>query len=202
MAKKKSFIYPVVFMIILTGILTFLLAVINEVSLPVIEFNQEIELKQKILYVFDILPENATDKEIDKVFTDNIKEEKYKDNTLYTLEKDGKAVAYAVPFDGPGLWGSINGYLGINADLKTATGIEFIKQDETPGLGGRISEPEYKEQFRNLDISDASSGEIIINRPAPGGNVDAITGATQTSTFVANMLNDDVMAFIKAKEGV
>lgn len=202
MAKKKSFIYPVVFMIVLTGILTFLLAVINQVSLPVIEFNQEIELKQKILTVFDILPEGATSKEIDSIFNENIKEEKFNDSPLYILEENGTTVAYAVPFNGPGLWGSIDGYLGVNADLKTVTGIEFIKQEETPGLGGRIAEPEYKEQYRNLDISDSSSGEIIINKPAPGGNVDAITGATQTSTFVTNMLNEDVMAFIKAREGV
>lgn len=202
MAKKKSFIYPVVFMLVITGVLTFLLAVINHVSLPVIEFNQEIELKQKILTVFDVLPENATPEEIDKLFNDNIKEEEFNDTPLYILEKDGTTVAYAVPFNGPGLWGSIDGYLGINADLKTVTGIEFIKQEETPGLGGRIAEPEYKAQFKGLDISDSSSGEIIINRPAPGGNVDAITGATQTSTFVTNMLNEDVMAFIKAREGV
>ncbi len=202
MAKKKSFIYPVVFMIVITGILTFLLAVINEVSLPVIEFNQEIELKQKILTVFDILPEEATPEEIDKLFNDNIKEEEFNDTPLYILEEGGSEVAYAVPFNGPGLWGSIDGYLGVKADLKTVTGIEFIKQEETPGLGGRISEPEYKSQFRNLDISDSSTGEIIINRPAPGGNVDAITGATQTSTFVTNMLNEDVMAFIKSREGV
>lgn len=202
MAKKKSFIYPVVFMLVITGVLTFLLAVINHVSLPVIEFNQEIELKQKILTVFDVLPENATPEEIDNLFNDNIKEEEFNDTPLYILEKDGTTVAYAVPFNGPGLWGSIDGYLGINADLKTVTGIEFIKQEETPGLGGRIAEPEYKAQFKGLDISDSSSGEIIINRPAPGGNVDAITGATQTSTFVTNMLNEDVMAFIKAREGV
>ncbi|QQK08647.1 FMN-binding protein [Miniphocaeibacter halophilus] len=202
MAKKKSMIFPVVFMVLLAGILTFLLAVINEVSLPVIEFNQKIELQEKILSVFNILPEEATPQEIDSIFNENIKEEDYEGKKLYIQEENGENVAYAVPFDGPGLWGSIDGYLGIKSDLKTVTGIEFIKQEETPGLGGRISEPEYKEQFRNLDISDSSSGEIVINKPAPGGNIDAITGATQTSTFVTNMINEDIMNFINTRKEV
>lgn len=202
MAKKKSMIFPVVFMVLLAGILTFLLAVINEVSLPVIEFNQKIELQEKILSVFNILPEEATPQEIDELFKENIKEEDYEGKKLYIQEENGESVAFAVPFDGPGLWGSIDGYLGIKSDLKTVTGIEFIKQEETPGLGGRIAEPEYKEQFRNLDISDSSSGEIVINKPAPGGNIDAITGATQTSTFVTNMINEDIMNFINTRKGV
>ncbi|MFY9282813.1 MAG: FMN-binding protein [Miniphocaeibacter sp.] len=202
MAKKKSMIFPVVFMVLLAGILTFLLAVINEVSLPVIEFNQKIELQEKILSVFNILPEEATPQEIDEIFKENIKEEDYEGKKLYIQEENGESVAYAVPFDGPGLWGSIDGYLGIKSDLKTVTGIEFIKQEETPGLGGRIAEPEYKEQFRDLDISDSSSGEIVINKPAPGGNIDAITGATQTSTFVTNMINEDIMNFINTRKGV
>ncbi|WP_100065151.1 FMN-binding protein [Miniphocaeibacter massiliensis] len=202
MSKKKSIIYPVLFMAVIAGILTLILAGVNYASLPVIEFNQEIELKQKILTVFDVLPENASPEEIDSTFNDKVKEETFENKPLYILEENSKTVAYAVPFNGPGLWGGIEGYLGITSDLKTVTGIEFIKQEETPGLGGRISEDDYKNQFRNLDISDSSSGNIIINKPAPGGNVDAITGATQTSTFVVNMLNEDILAFIKAREGV
>ena len=86
--------------------------------------------------------------------------------------------------------------ININNDWK------FIKQDETPGLGGRIGEPFYRDQFRGLNISDSSPGEIFINRPAPGGNVDAISGATQTSTYVTNMLNSDVSAFLESRGGL
>lgn len=201
MAKKKGMLFPVVFMIILTGVLTMILAFINGVTLPVIEFNQEIELKQKILTVFDILPEEASAEDVDKIFSENITEEEFENKTIYILEENGTPAAYAAPFDGPGLWGSIEGYMGVTSDLNKVTGIEFIKQDETPGLGGRISEPAYKEQFRNLEISDPASGELFINRPAAGGNVDAIAGATQTSTFVINMLNEDIAKFIESRGG-
>ena len=201
MAKKKNMLYPVVFMIILAGALTMILALINGVTLPVIEFNQEIELKQKILSVFDILPEEAAPEEIDKIFSENITEEEFEGETVYVLEENGIPAAYAAPFNGPGLWGSIEGYMGVTSDLQNVTGIEFIKQDETPGLGGRISEPEYKEQYRDLDISNPATGNLFVSRPAEGGNVDAIAGATQTSTFVINMLNEDIAKFIESRGG-
>lgn len=47
MAKKKSVVYPVIFMLGLTLVLTLALALLNHVTTPTIEFNQDIELKQK-----------------------------------------------------------------------------------------------------------------------------------------------------------
>lgn len=202
MAKeKKSMVYPIVFILILTIILTAILAALDQVTEPAIAFNEELELKQKILNVFDLYDEGMTDQEVDSFFNENVEKEEYKDSMLYTLMENGEPVAYAVPFDGPGLWGSIEGYMGLTADLETITGIEFIKQDETPGLGGRIAEPPYKEQFRGLDVENPEDGTIVINKPAPGGNIDAIAGATQTSTFVQDMINDDIPEFINERKG-
>ncbi|MDU6599364.1 FMN-binding protein, partial [Finegoldia magna] len=173
------------------------LALLNQVTTPTVKFNQDIELKHKILNVFNILPKDISPSNIDKTFKDNVTEEDYKGNKLYILKQDGEEKAYAVPVNGPGLWGSISGYVGITKDMKKLVGIEFIKQDETPGLGGRITEDEYKNQYRDLDISKPVDGKIVINKPANGGNIDAISGATQTSTFVVNMINEDVNEFIK-----
>ncbi len=197
MAKKKSVVYPVVFMLVLSLVLTLALAFLNQITTPTVEFNQDIELKQKILNVFNILPKDTSASNIDKTFKDNVKEEEYKGKKLYVLEQNGETQAYAVPIDGPGLWGSITGYVGISKDMKKIVGIEFISQSETPGLGGRITEDSYKEQYRNLDISNPVDGKIVINKPANGGNIDAISGATQTSTFVVNMINEDVSEFIE-----
>ena len=195
--KKKSIVYPVVFMFALALLLTLALAFLNEVTAPVVEFNQDIELKKKILNVFDILPSDADATTIDKVFKDNVVSEDYDGKNLYIYKSGEEALAYAVPINGPGLWGSISGYIGVTDDMTKTTGLEFIKQDETPGLGGRITEDAYKNQFRGLDISNYTDKNIVINRPASGGNIDAISGATQTSTFGVNMINEDLDEFIK-----
>ncbi|MDO4778226.1 MAG: FMN-binding protein [Tissierellia bacterium] len=199
MKKKKSLIYPTFFMLALSFILTFVLAYLNNLTTPIIRFNSEIELKQKILYVFEIKPQSNKAEDIDKAFTENVKESEFEGEKLFEYVKDGKSLGYAVPFSGPGLWGGINGYIGLSADLKTVLGVDFIKQDETPGLGGRIVEAFYKEQYRKLDVSNPKDGKLVINRPAPGGNIDAIAGATQTSTFVVKMINEDLMRFISTK---
>ncbi len=82
-------------------------------------------------------------------------------------------------------------------------GIDFVSHSETPGLGGRISEEPFKEQFRNLDLSSRNEGgEYITYRPAPDGNVDSIAGgATLTSKSVSNFLNENIKDFIKFREG-
>lgn len=193
--KNKSMAYPIFFMTLLTVITVFILAFLNQSTLAKVEENQNLELRRKILYVFNMYEEGKTsDDEVNKLFEDHVVESDWNDAKLYTLMDGSSEKAYAVPFSGPGLWGSITGYIGVDADMNEVTGVEFISQNETPGLGGRISEAPYKEQYRNVDISKATD-KYIINRPAPGGNVDAIAGATQTSTFVQNMINEDLKAF-------
>lgn len=199
--KDKKTINPIVFMLVLSAVLVFILAFINKVTTPIIDFNSEIELKDKILYVFDIPVDSEDPEEINRVFNENVETEDYKDTQYFIYKENGEIQSYAVPFEGAGLWGKITGYLGVSKDFTEATGIEFIEQDETPGLGGRISEPPYKEQFRGIDISEPQDGEYIINKPAPGGNVDAIAGATQTSNFVTDMVNKDLKQFKQEKGG-
>ncbi|MDO5689365.1 MAG: FMN-binding protein [Tissierellia bacterium] len=200
--KKKSLFYAILFMAVVTAIFTAALSFLNQSTIEAIEKNRENDLRRKILYVFDILPAEADDPEIEKLFEERIKVESGEgDKRIYSMQENGTASAYAVPFDGPGLWGSINGYVGITADLKNLTGLEFIMQSETPGLGGRIGEEPYKEQFRGVDVTNRMGDEIVINRPAPGGNIDAIAGATQTSNYVKNMLNQDLIEFMDQRGG-
>lgn len=201
--NKKSVMYSTVFMVVLAFILTFVLASLNSYTKPIVSFNAKVEKQSKILYVFGIKPENNDGETISKTFDKYVEEEDYKDGfSLYKYKENGEVVAYAVPFDGPGLWGNIEGYVGIDANLSKIVGVDFIKQDETPGLGGRIAEDSYKEQFRSIDISKASEGKYIINHPASGGNIDAISGATQTSNFVVKMINEDLQKFIDERRGV
>lgn len=190
--KKDSLIYPIVFMVVLTAVFVSVLALLNAKTLDRVKFNQKIELEKKILYVFDIDYDGENPENINNTFKKYISEEENEDGEIiYKAELDVKVLGYAFPVGGPGLWGSIDAYAGISEDFSTLLGIEFIEQSETPGLGGRIDEDAFKEQFRNLDLTKASS-EPIVYRPAAGGNVDAIAGATLTSQAVADFLNKDL----------
>ncbi|NYB73329.1 FMN-binding protein [Sedimentibacter hydroxybenzoicus DSM 7310] len=195
---KNSLYYPILFMIAVTVVFIAILASINYMLTDTIAFNQESELRQKILYIFDVLPENDDPQEIKRAFDEKIKQKTINDIEVYTLIENNQEAAYAVPINGPGLWGSINAYIGLNKDFTKIIGIEFITQSETPGLGGRISEDIYKNQFRNIDIEGAADGNYIISSPQPGSNVDAIAGATQTSSAVVKMINEDLNTFFES----
>lgn len=197
---KKPLIYPVVFMVVVTAVFVAILATFNFVTANTIRFNNENELRQKVLYVFDILPESEDPKEIESIFNARIVEKKFGEISGYALVDNNEEMAYAIPINGPGLWGSITGYLGLNRDFTKTIGIEFVSQSETPGLGGRISEEEYKQQFRDIDITSPLDGNYIISRPNAGGNIDAISGATQTSVAVVKFINEDLTEFFNAVE--
>jgi Na+-transporting NADH:ubiquinone oxidoreductase subunit C len=200
MKKKKSFFYPIIFMTVVTAFFVSILSAFSQVTKDTIAFNNESELRYKILYIFDVLPESKKPKDIEAVFNERVKERVEGKKNIYVLMEGNKEVSYAVPVEGPGLWGTISGYIGLNADYSKITGIDFIVQSETPGLGGRISEGSYKEQFREIDISNVQDSKFIVSSPQSGSNVDAIAGATQTSTAVEKLINEDLNDFFNEVE--
>ncbi len=190
---RDSFAYPIIFMAIITAVFVSALAFLNYSTIDVIAFNENIDLQKKILYVFDIEYDEKDTNNINEIFNKYVSIEKEDPNyPIYKAEKDGNIIGYAYPVGGSGLWGTIDAYIGITEDFSKTLGLEFISQEETPGLGGRIDEKEFKEQFRNIDLNNAKDSNYIIYTPASGGNVDAISGATLTSKAVADFLNRDI----------
>ncbi len=187
---KNSFIYPIAFMMVVTVVFIAILASFNFMMADTIAFNQESELRQKILYIFDILPENDDPQEIKRIFDERVARKNINNTDVYVLTEGVNEVAYAVPVDGPGLWGKITGYVGLNKGYTKIIGIEFVTQSETPGLGGRIAENSYKEQYRNIDIQGISNGSYL-------DGVDAIAGATQTSAAVVKLVNEGLELFLE-----
>lgn len=124
-------------------------------------------------------------------------------------ERDGHdLVGYGFGVSGVGFWARIDGLVAAEPDLGRIKGIYFLTHSETPGLGGMITSEKFKRGFVGRDISPPPEGEkyIYIDRDRPSGpgeaqfgrHVDAITGATGTSTAVEDFLNDDIAAFRRA----
>ncbi len=183
---NKGRIYTIVFMVIISAAFTFLLAGANALFLPKIQENEKLAELKAILYVFDLSQDGSAD-EVLKRFEANVKQTTVSGVALYAyLAADGQPSAYAIPFTGRGLWGGISGYLGVSAQLDQITGIVFTDQSETPGLGGRIDELAYREQFRNIAIT---TGTTLAYGENDGKQIDAITGATLTSNSVIRIVN-------------
>ena len=193
---KRGHIYTLGFMVVLTGILVFALAFAYEGFKPAISGNEQLRERRAVLDSLG-LDRGLSEGEVNSTFESLIKPGDVNGNEAYEYMQDGEVKGYALPFTGAGLWGSISGYLGVNADMTQTTGIVFTSQNETPGLGGRIDEAQYKEQVRGLPVDADRPIEYGVHSDY---RVDAITGATQTSSAVLRMVNRMMQDVIFAGE--
>jgi Na+-transporting NADH:ubiquinone oxidoreductase subunit C len=177
---KKGHIYTLVFMLLISAALTLALAAAYEGFKPAINKNAALQEQRAVLYALG-LDTGLKDVEVAAVYVEKISEGELNGVPVLVYGQGGPQ-AYAVPFEGSALWGALKGYLGVKASLDEITGLVFTYQNETPGLGGRIDEEAYKEQFRGLPISPGT-------RLSYGTDLDAVTGATQTSAAVLRTLN-------------
>ncbi len=181
---KQGYLYTIIFTLLISAIFSALLAVTNAGYLPVIERNQELATKKAVL---DVLAVNTTgDSEVEAIFQENITQKSIANTEVFVYSQNGVVKGYAIAMAGPGLWGTIRGYVGVSSDGSELLGIGFTEHSETPGLGGRIDESWYKEQFRGLQLD----GESVITYASSNDHqIDAITGATATSNAVLRILN-------------
>lgn len=184
--NKKSILYSIVYMIALSAVLTFFLALINQQTKPLVERNAKLKEERGLLYVLGIENDGTPEDIVNKI-EKNVEEtgKTFNDQPVYVYKENDEVKAYALTIKGSGLWGPIEGIIGVTPDFKETTGIEFLEQSETPGLGGRISESAYKEQYRGAKVDDIR------------GTVDAISGATGTSSSVYNLVDSNIAEFIK-----
>ncbi|MDX1358231.1 MAG: FMN-binding protein, partial [Clostridia bacterium] len=168
-------------------VFTGLLAGVNAAYKNKIRKNQETAVKSSILSSVGIEAADA-----DKTFGEKAVEKDLDGMKYYLIDTD-LGTAYAIPFEGAGLWGTIRGYIGVSSDFKLIKGLAFTEQNETPGLGGRIEEDWYKAQFKGTMLSGSLSyGEET--------GLDAITGATSTSNAVLKILNAFIETTLKELE--
>jgi Na+-transporting NADH:ubiquinone oxidoreductase subunit C len=201
----KKHILSVVYMFLITLFFASLVSAVKLLNERKIELNQTLKLQRIILQVLQIpTKEQITEQELSQLFADRVKEIDVEERTLYVgYEEDGQAIqGYALPVGGPGFWGPIQGIVGINPDATRILGIAFIKHSETPGLGGRITESWFTGQFMDLPLYPIEGKQNIFYLKPEGtaqaaNDLDAITGATNTSSAVETFLNQELDHFLK-----
>ena len=111
--------------------------------------------------------------------------------------EDGRVV---IPLIGMGLWGDIWGYVALEKDMDTVSGIVMAHKGETPGLGAEIATPKFQAHFAGKKLF--KSGEFVSVSLRKGGakdpehEVDGISGGTKTSDGVTAMLRDCLSAYL------
>ena len=90
-------------------------------------------------------------------------------------------------------------FICVGPDLETIKGIEVLDHTETPGLGGRMTEDEFKRQFVGKKLKPRLS--LVRGRESVGPNeVHAITGASYTSKGIEKIINEAMGTFWREME--
>lgn len=85
-------------------------------------------------------------------------------------------------------------FICVGPDMETIKGIEVLDHTETPGLGGRMTEKEFKEQFVGKKLKPRLT--LIRGGETAGANeVHAITGASYTSKGIEDIINEAMGTF-------
>lgn len=122
---------------------------------------------------------------------DNFKPDTLGEQKYYKAESQGKLIGYVVKITAKGYSSDIEMLAGVNLQ-GVMQGIEVISQNETPGLGAKITEvkqgeknPWFLKQFEGKPANDLSLD-----------NIDAITAATITSEAVVKAVREKVEDFL------
>ena len=111
---------------------------------------------------------------------------------VFPAKKGGKTEAIAYSAAAKGYHDLIEVMIGVNPD-GTLTGISIMTHTETPGLGARIVEPEFTDQFAGLDLDTT-------NLSAEGGKVDTLSGATFSTVGVIAAVSAALEQFPQIKK--
>ena len=110
-------------------------------------------------------------------------------SVVYEVYSDSKLDLVVLPVHGKGLWSTLYGYIAVRADTNTVEGLGFYSHKETPGLGGEVDNPSWKDLWKGKQLRDAAGelrievvkGAVNMSKPRAAYQVDGLSGATITS---------------------
>ncbi len=161
------------------------LALVNIWAEPRIAANQKRETEEAIYLV------QKSGKSYEEIKT-------IKGKLFKVFDKQNNPVGYSFVYEGNGFQGKIRLMIGLEPELNKVTSIEILEQTETPGLGTKVIEHPYKDQYNGLTI-DAGIEWVKGKKPVKPNEIQAITGATISSKSVVAIVNDGVALLRKMK---
>jgi Na+-transporting NADH:ubiquinone oxidoreductase subunit C len=199
--NKNSFGYILGFMLMLCILFGTGVSVVHYSTQEMLEKNVEMHTNKILSRAFMIAPETHDAYGYRKAVENNLERDTIStDNRQWKIYRFPSKARIGFEFTGMGFWDRITGILVMSDDLQTIENIGIIEQKETPGLGARIEEKQFTDQFKDVpvDWDTPESERVVIAQPGQqsGENtVDAITGATQTSMALMDILNSELAAF-------
>lgn len=117
-------------------------------------------------------------------------------STIYFVKENDATRLIILPVHGYGLWSTLYGFIALEADANTVYSIKFYEHGETPGLGGEVDNPKWRNLWQGkkiFDEKDALKIVVMRGKADPGSadiqhQIDGLAGATLTGNGVSNLV--------------
>jgi electron transport complex protein RnfG len=158
------------------------LAVVYGKTSVIIEENAARALESSVL---EVLPGTATvniirreQNPLREEDPKEMREKEQKTTIIYQgVDAQGRIIGYAFVGEGNGYGGAIRVLVGVDESTDQVINLKILNHSETPGLGSRVEE----EGFRNQFVGKTAQDPIAVNQ-----DINAISGATISSRAVAD----------------
>ena len=189
MGKLKMF-QPALLLTVLCLIVTLMLAVTYEITKdPIARQQQEAALMQRQ----EIFPDGKT---FDNIPLSDAQLEQMAAKDIAAVEisaakdADGKVIGYVFVTSSRGYAGNVVATTGIDTAGKIIL-VRAAAADDTPGLGKKVEEKGFQDQFSNLDTKVLTS----VSAGSDTHKIDSISGATISSKAASSAVNKAMGAY-------
>ncbi|MDX1702087.1 MAG: FMN-binding protein [Melioribacteraceae bacterium] len=152
------------------------LSELNSWAAPKIEANRKAETERAIFVV------QSDGKRYNKI--ENVEFELYE-----VFDDNENSLGYAMPYEGNGFQGNIRLIVGIDKGMTKVLGLEVLEQVETPGLGTKVTEKPFTNQFIDIEVNPEIKW-VKGAEPQASNEIQAITGATISSKAIVRIINE------------
>jgi electron transport complex protein RnfG len=115
---------------------------------------------------------------------------------VFIGKKNGQPWAIAFETMGMGYKGKIGVMVGFDLSQNMISGIGILTHQETPGLGARVSEAVFTDNFKGRAINEAFKVK------QDDGIIDAVSGATISSRAVCSAVEKSIVLYAIIKDKV
>lgn len=190
MSMQKDYIKMVVVLTAIAAVCGFLLAAVKD--LTAVRIQEQILVNVKGPAVNRVL-ESSTNDLIGDRREIEIEGKKY---LVFVGKKEDKPWALSFESSGGGFGGDIGVMVGFDLATDLLTGIGIITHQETPGLGALIVEPSFTVRFKGKSLTS------VYKVKKDGGEIDALSGATNSSRGVCEAVTKAIALYPAVKQKV
>ncbi|RLB08949.1 MAG: electron transporter RnfG [Deltaproteobacteria bacterium] len=116
--------------------------------------------------------------------------------TVFPAKRGGKLIGIGYETMGSGHGGPVEVMLALSPEGKIL-GVKVVKHAETPGIGTKATDSEeFLSQFKGKGLGSK------IALTAAGGEIEAVSGATESSAAITEAVSKGMELFLKVKDQI